>query len=246
MGRTAVPPTPLHRTSVSPRTLPGTLSFRRRVFAGNPHHRRGLPGPQAAPPEKHHEHRFAQHPHSKIQRADVRLWGGYLKKIEHHEHRFAQHPLSKIQRTDVKLLGGYVKQNKGAHHEHQQTLEAEKPATKRPRSYMEGPRGGKASCKKSKKMYMVAASPKRGGGGRARPPAPLPGGGALCACGILSIYHISIYLYLLIYPSIYIIHISYNIYIYIYTSLSLSLFLSRSCFWRGFRRAHVCATKLQF
>ena len=51
MGRTAVPPTPLHRTSVSPRALSGTLSFRRRVFAGNPHHRRGLPGPQAAPPK---------------------------------------------------------------------------------------------------------------------------------------------------------------------------------------------------
>ena len=28
------------------------------------------------PPEKHHEHRFAQHPLSKIQRADVRLLGG--------------------------------------------------------------------------------------------------------------------------------------------------------------------------
>ena len=32
------------------------------------------------PPEKHHEHRFAQHPHSKIQRADVRLLGGYLRQ----------------------------------------------------------------------------------------------------------------------------------------------------------------------
>ena len=79
MGRTAVPPTPLHRTSVSPRALSGTLSFRRRVFAGNPHHRRGFSVPQAAPPEKHHEHCFAQHPRSKIQRADVRLLGGYLR-----------------------------------------------------------------------------------------------------------------------------------------------------------------------
>ena len=31
-------------------------------------------------PEKHHEHRFAQHPFSKIQRADVRLLGGYLRQ----------------------------------------------------------------------------------------------------------------------------------------------------------------------
>ena len=77
-------------------------------------------------------------------------------------------------------------------------LGAEKPATKRPRSYMEGPRGGKASCKKSKKMYMVAAPQEgggEGGGARARPPLSLPGGGALCACGILSIY-LSIYIYL--------------------------------------------------
>ena len=80
MGQTAVPPTPLHRTSVSRRALSGTLSFRRHVFAGNPHHRRGFPVPQAGPPEKHHEHRFAQHPLSKIQRADVRLLGGYLRQ----------------------------------------------------------------------------------------------------------------------------------------------------------------------
>ena len=50
-------------------------------------------------------------------------------------------------------------------------LGAEKPATKRPRSYMEGPRGGKASCKKSKKMNMVAApqaAPQEGGEGGVR------------------------------------------------------------------------------
>ena len=35
-------------------------------------------------------------------------------------------------------------------------------------------------------------------------------------------------------------------YTYIYIHSSLSLFLSRSSFWRGLRRAHVCATKLQF
>ena len=50
MGQTAVPPTPLHRTSVSPWALSGTLSFRRCVFAGNPR-RRGFPVPQAAPPK---------------------------------------------------------------------------------------------------------------------------------------------------------------------------------------------------
>ena len=75
MGQTPVPPTPLHRTSVSFWAISGTLIFRRCVFAGNAHHRRGFPVPQAAPP-KHHEHRFAQHPLSKIQRADVRLLGG--------------------------------------------------------------------------------------------------------------------------------------------------------------------------
>ena len=50
-GQTPVPPTPLHRTSVSTRARSGTLSFRRRVFTQNPHHRRGFPVPQAAPPE---------------------------------------------------------------------------------------------------------------------------------------------------------------------------------------------------
>ena len=110
-------------------------------------------------------------------------------------------------------------------------LGAEKPATKHPRSYMEGPRGGKASCKKSKKMYMVAASPKRGRrGARARAPAPPPRpssrASALCACGILSTY-LSIYIYLSI-P----LHI-YKTYISLSLSLSLSLFLSRSSFWEG-------------
>ena len=54
------------------------------------------------------------------------------QKIEHHEHRFAQHPLSRIQRTDVKLSGGYVKQNKGAHHEHQQGLGGRKASHQTP------------------------------------------------------------------------------------------------------------------
>ena len=118
-------------------------------------------------------------------------------------------PSQKSKEQMLSIWGGYVKQNKGAHHEHHAgALGAEKPATKRPRSYTEGPRGGKASCKKSKKMYMVAASPPR--------PSSRPG--ALCACAILSIY-LSIYIYF-IYPSIYIIHM------HIYTSLSLSLSLS--------------------
>ena len=78
-------------------------------------------------------------------------------------------------------------------------LGAEKPATKRPRSYMEV----------YGRMLPLAASPKKGGG-RARPP-PLPS--ALCEGGILSIY-LSIYIYVPI-PL-------YNIYIYICISLSLS------------------------
>ena len=32
------------------------------------------------PPEKHHEHRFAQHPLSRIQRADVRFFWGCLRQ----------------------------------------------------------------------------------------------------------------------------------------------------------------------
>ena len=69
-------------------------------------------------------------------------------------------------------------------------LGAEKPATKRPRSYMEGPRNGKASCKTSKKCIWQLQPTRRGrGGARARARAPPPSRkGALCACGILSIY----------------------------------------------------------
>ena len=99
-------------------------------------------------------------------------------------------------------------------------LGAEKPATKRPRSYMEGPRGGKASCKKSKKMYMVAASPKKeGGGARVRaPPRPSSRGVPSAHAGFFLYIYLSISTYLSLY--IYI----YNTYIYIYSSLSLSLF----------------------
>ena len=78
-GQTAVPPTPLHRTSVSPRALSDAqlpeTRFRRK---SSPKERNSsAPG---RPPEKHHEHRFAQHPLSKIQRADVRLLGGYPRQ----------------------------------------------------------------------------------------------------------------------------------------------------------------------
>ena len=44
-------------------------------------------------------------------------------------------------------------------------LGAEKPATKRPRSYMEGPRGGKASCKKVGKAGKKVAGQGRGASG---------------------------------------------------------------------------------
>ena len=76
MGQTAVPPTPLHRTSVFPRALPGTLSFRRRVFAGNPHHRRGFPVPQAAPPESIMSTVLPNTPFPKSKERMLGCWGG--------------------------------------------------------------------------------------------------------------------------------------------------------------------------
>ena len=113
-----------------------------------------------------------------------------------------------------KKLGGYVKQNTGAHHEHQQGLGGRKT---QPPNALEATWKDPVAEKQAEKveenvygrMLPVAASHKNRRG-RARP-LFLPGG-ALCACGILSIY-----LYLLIYPSIICI---YNIYIYI----SLSFF----------------------
>ena len=84
MGRTAVPPTPLHRTSVSPRALSGTLSFRRRVFAGNPHHRRGFPVPQAAPPKSIMSTVL---PNTPIPRSKERMLGCWGGKGAHHEHQ---------------------------------------------------------------------------------------------------------------------------------------------------------------
>ena len=76
MGRTAMPPTPLHRTSVSPRTLSGTLSFRRRVFAGNPHDRRGFPVPQAAPPKSIMSTVLPNTPFPKSKQRMSGCWGG--------------------------------------------------------------------------------------------------------------------------------------------------------------------------
>ena len=65
---------------------------------------------------------------------------------KHHEHRFAQHPLSKIQRADVRLLGGVPEAGIRARiMSISRALGAEKPAAKRPRSYMEGPCGRKLS-----------------------------------------------------------------------------------------------------
>ena len=112
-------------------------------------------------------------------------------------------------------------------------LGAEKPATKRPRSYMEGPRGGKASCKKSKKMYLEGCFPPA----RARAPPPSSSGG--CPLRVRDSFYISIYLY--IYLSIPLYHIIICIYIYIH----LSLFFEQVKLLERARRAHVCATKLQ-
>ena len=96
---------------------------------------------------------------------------------------------SQKSREQMLSFWGYVKQNEGDHTMSiSRTLGAEKPAIKRPRGYMEGPRGGKASCKKSKKMYMEGCfpelhPPRTGGGARARTrararahPPLLPGG----------------------------------------------------------------------
>ena len=65
---------------------------------------------------------------------------------KHHEHRFAQHPVSKIQRADVRLLGGLPEAGIRARiMSISRALGAKKPAAKRPRSYMEGPCGRKLS-----------------------------------------------------------------------------------------------------
>ena len=88
-------------------------------------------------------------------------------------------------------------------------LVAEKPATKRPRSFLEGPRGGKASCKKSKKMYMVAAPC-----ARARPSPPSSRGGLPSA---RAGFFLHIYLSISTYLSL------YNIYIYIDIHTSLNM-----------------------
>ena len=76
MGRTAMPPTPLHRTSVSPRALSGTLSFRRRIFAGNPHDRRRFPVPQAAPPKSIMSTVLPNTPFPKSKQRMSGCWGG--------------------------------------------------------------------------------------------------------------------------------------------------------------------------
>ena len=115
MGQTAVPPTPLHRTSVSPgpswgRPASGDAFLQEIPTTGEDFR---CPG---RPPEKHHEHRFAQHPLSKIQRADVRLLGGV--------------PEAGIRARIMSIS---------------RALGAEKPAAKRPRSYMDEPCGRKLS-----------------------------------------------------------------------------------------------------
>ena len=106
-------------------------------------------------------------------------------------------------------------------------LGAEKPTTKRPRSYMEGPRGGKTNCKTSKKTYMEGCFPQlhppRRGGARARAraraharPPPSSGGVPSARAGFFLYIYLSISTYLSL----------CNIYICIYIPLSLSLSLS--------------------
>ena len=115
MGQTAVPPTPLQRTSVAPRALSGTLSFWRCVFTGNPHHRRGFPVPQAAPPKSIMSTVLPNTPFPKSKERMVGCWGV---------------PEAGIRARIMSIS---------------RALGAEKPAAKRPRSYMEGPCGRKLS-----------------------------------------------------------------------------------------------------
>ena len=127
-------------------------------------------------------------------------------------------PSQKSKEQILSFFGGYVRQNRARTMSIRRAL-----ASKRPISYMEGPRGGKTNCRKSKQTYMEGCfpwlHPPRTGGARARAPPLFFRGGALCACGILSIY-LSIYIYLPI-P----LYIKKNIYIYIYIYISLSLSL---------------------
>ena len=148
-------------------------------------------------------------------------------------------PSQKSKEQKLGFLGGYVRQNKGAHHEHQQGFGGRKASNKSPRSYMEGPRGGKASCKTSQTCIWKDASPscmpQEGGRARRRARASPPSlrGVPSARAGFFLYIYLSISAYLSL----------YMIYIYIYISLALSL--SRSSFWRRLRRAHMRATKLQ-
>ena len=82
----------------------------------------------------------------------------------------------------------------------------------------------KQAAKVEENVYGSCIPQEEAGGGRARARAPPPSSRGGCPLRVRDSFYISIHLYLLIYPSIYIynIHISY---IYIYTSLSGSLSL---------------------
>ena len=113
---------------------------------------------------------------------------------------------------------------------------AEKSTAKRPRSYMKGPRGRKASCKTSQDVYgripPVAAFPKKGGGACARahehPRPPRSSRRVPSArAGFFLYIYLSISTYLSIYISIYI-YISLSLHLLIYLYLSVYLFVSLS------------------
>ena len=141
-------------------------------------------------------------------------------------------PFPQSKRADVRLLGGLPEAGIRARiMSISRALGAEKPATKRPISYMEGFCDRKLShehCFAQHPLSKIQRPPRRGGRARAHPPHPplLPGG---CPLRVRDSFYISIYL------SIYIYYLSistylslYKIYIYIcrYFSLSLSLSLS--------------------
>ena len=110
MGQTAVPSTPLPRTSVSPRAFSGTLNFRRRVFARNPHHKRGFPVPQAAPAKSIISTVLPNTAKPRSKERMLGCWGG---------------PAARIRACIMRISSS-------------RALGAENPAAKCPRNYMEG------------------------------------------------------------------------------------------------------------
>ena len=76
MGRTPVPPTPLHRTSVAPRAPSGTIRFRRCVFAGIPTTGEDFRRPRPPPPKSITSTVLPNTPFPKSKERMLVCWGG--------------------------------------------------------------------------------------------------------------------------------------------------------------------------